>query len=375
MAVCIIAAASVGIGTYLHFERKSTEAYKADVEVNTSKPSEDTLENEKPETSESLPVLPRLAEVTISSVGDCTIGTDSNFSFRGSYIDVFNKNNHDYKYFFKNVYQILSSDDLTTANLETTFTNETEKVTKKYNFKSSPDMAEVLKSGSVEAVNISNNHIMDYGPNGFKDTINTLKKNNIGYFGEGSKFITEIKGIKFGFLGYQVFQTSKAFRNKLKGDISDLKAQNCIVIINFHWGIEREYYPNSMQKEIAHFAVDNGADLIIGHHPHVVQGVEKYKDKLIAYSLGNFSFGGNSNPEDKDTFILQTNFKFEDEHLKSYGIKLIPCSISSVSYSNDYCPTPLEGDEKTALLSKLNKLSFNLGFTLSDNYSYINVSN
>jgi poly-gamma-glutamate synthesis protein (capsule biosynthesis protein) len=380
IAVDILALTAVSFGTYKYYEGKSVQAYQNNVVASVVNPTEKivestTVEVPKPEPPKVEVKLPRLSEVTMNSAGDCTIGTDTNFGYSGSYIQVFNNNNRDYNYFFKNVYDIFKNDDITTVNLETTFTNETTKVPKKFNFKASPEMAEVLTSSSIEAVNISNNHIMDYGTKGFQDTIETLKSYKINYFGEGTKYVTEIKGVKFGFLGYKGFEDSKAFYTKLRADILELKNQNCIVVINFHWGIERSYSPNKTQKELAHFSIDNGADLIIGHHPHVIQGLEKYKGKIIAYSLGNFSFGGNRNPSDKDTFILQTSFKFENEKLKSYGIKVIPYSVSSVDYKNDYCPTPLQGNKKTALLNKLNKLSFNLGFTLSDSFSYIEVNN
>lgn len=375
----ILAITLVIFGTYKYYQNKSVQAYN-NAQIIAIKPVEKPTENiplesTKTEPAEPVVELPKLTEITMSSVGDCTIGTDSNFSYNGSFMQVFNNNARDYKYFFKNVYNIFKEDDITTANLETTFTTANLKVPKTYNFKAPPEFAEVLTSSSIEAVNISNNHIMDYGTKGYQDTVSTLKVNNINYFGEGNKYISELKGVKFGFLGYKGFDANKTFLNKLKADIDELKKQNCVVIINFHWGIERDYSPNSTQKNIAHFAVDNGADLIIGHHPHVIQGLEKYKGKIIAYSLGNFSFGGNRNPSDKDTFILQTSFKFENETLKSYGVKIIPCSISSTSSSNDYCPTPMEGNKKTELLTKLDKLSFNLGFKLSDGFSYIDVNN
>jgi len=189
---------------------------------------------------------------------------------------------------------------------------------------------------------------------------------------EGSFYITEIKGVKFGFLGYTGFSNSSSFLNKLKTDITSLKAQGCIVIINFHWGIEREYSPNETQKQIAHFAIDNGADMIIGHHPHVIQGIEQYKNKIICYSMGNFCFGGNANPSDKDTFIVQAIFNTENNKLKSYGIRVIPCSISSVSYTNDYCPTPMTGTKEENFLAKLNKLSPNAGFKISKEFFLLN---
>lgn len=326
-----------------------------------------------PSSTKDSSVEPELSEVTISSVGDCTIGWDEKYSYSGSLAQVFKNNGQDYSYFFKNVVDIFNKDDITIANLETTFTNATKMAEKKFNFKSSPDYAKALTLGSIEGVNIANNHTRDYLEQGFEDTKEALRNENINFFGEGEKWITEVNGNKFGFLGYKMFSYDKTFLSNLKNDIAELKNQNCTVIINFHWGIENSYSPNNSQKYVAHYAIDNGADLIIGHHPHVIQGIENYKGKIIAYSLGNFAFGGNRNPKDKDTFILQTNFKFEDSKLKSYGIKVIPCSVSSVTTKNDYCPTPLDGSKKTALLNKLNKLSINLDFSLKDDFTYIDV--
>ncbi|MBU3155716.1 CapA family protein [Clostridium estertheticum] len=312
-------------------------------------------------------------EVLLSAVGDCTIGTDSKFNYAISLPAMAQHQNNGFAYYFKNVRSILSKDDVTIANLETTFTDSNDKADKQFNFKASSDYAKSLTLGSIEGVNISNNHIYDYKEKGFLDTKNALEKEKINYFGEGSKWTTKIKGQSFGFLGYRGWSLDKRFLDKLKGDISQLKKTNSVVIINFHWGAENAYYPVAAQKDLAHFAIDNGADIILGHHPHVIEGIEQYKNKIIAYSLGNFCFGGNSNPSDKTTFIFQSNLKFVNNNLTSIGVRVIPCSISSVNYTNDYCPTPLASNDKVNLLSNLNRLSDNAGFEISDKFFYINT--
>jgi len=312
-------------------------------------------------------------EVILTAVGDCTLGRDDKFSFEGSLPYVLKKNNYDYSYIFKNVSHIFKDDDITIANLEGTFTNSNSKAEKQFTFKAPPEYAKILTAGSIEGVNLSNNHIRDYLDEGFKDTIAALESEGINYFGEGNVWIKEIKGIKFGFLGYKGFYDSKELLEKVKNDIKTLKAQNCVVVINFHWGEERPYEHNSVQRRIAHHAIDNGADLIIGHHPHVIQGIEQYKNKLIFYSLGNFAFGGNKNPKDKNTIIPQIKFKFRNNLLESYDLKVIPAKISSVDYINDYCPTPAKGDSKTSILKNLNKLSPNLGFEVSENFHSLNL--
>ncbi len=313
-------------------------------------------------------------EVLLSAVGDCTIGTDSKFGYANSLPAMAQQSSKGFAYYFKNVHSILSKDDVTIANLETTFTNSNDKADKQFNFKTSSDYAKSLTLGSIEGVNISNNHIYDYKQKGFLDTKNALEEEKINYFGEGSKWSTKIKNQSFGFLGYRGWSLDKSFLDKVKGDIALLKKINSVVIVNFHWGAENAYYPVDAQKELAHFAIDNGADIILGHHPHVIEGIEQYRNRIIAYSLGNFCFGGNSNPSDKTTFIFQSNLKFVNNNLTSIGVRVIPCSISSVNYTNDYCPTPLMGNAKISLLSKLNRLSDDSSFKISDKFFYINTN-
>jgi poly-gamma-glutamate synthesis protein (capsule biosynthesis protein) len=346
-----------------------------------------TIENntidQNPQSNEDIvevdgPVIDKIiekktTEVIISSVGDCTIGTDDNFYKPASLPAMVQSQNNDMSYLFKNVAEIFKNDDITTANLETTFTTSIVKKQKQFNFKGDPQLAKSLTLGYIEGVNLSNNHIYDYNQQGFDDTIKALKENNINYFGEGYKWLTTAKDMKFAFLGYQGWGYDTKYLENLKTDIQSLKSQGYTVIINFHWGEESQYSPNSVQKYLAHYAIDNGADLIIGHHPHVIQGIEKYKDRYICYSLANFCFGGNSNPPDKDTFIFQSSFKFIDNELSSIGVKVIPCSISSVSSKNDYSPTPLNDNNKVRFLDKLNKLSINLDKNINDEFNFIDL--
>jgi poly-gamma-glutamate synthesis protein (capsule biosynthesis protein) len=136
------------------------------------------------------------------------------------------------------------------------------------------------------------------------------------------------------------------------------------VIVSFHWGIETAHYPNSTQKTLAHHSIDEGADLVIGHHPHVLQGIESYTGGLIVYSLGNFCFGGNRNPKDKDTMIFTHTFAFDGDtlerrpELESTGVT--PCSVSSVTNRNDFRPTVLEGDDASRIAERLIEYSKDL---------------
>lgn len=306
--------------------------------------------------------------IIISAIGDCTIGTDIKFNKATSLPAIVSQNNNDTGYLFSNVKNIFEKDDLTIANLETTFTNSEDRQDKTFAFKGAPSLASSLKKGSIEGVNLSNNHIYDYGKVGFNDTISTLKNNQINYFGEGYKWSTSVKGMNLTFLGYQGWSYDKSIENKLKADISSEKAKGNIVVVSFHWGVEGSYTPSNIQTRLAHFSIDNGADLVIGHHPHVIEGVEKYNNKYICYSLGNFCFGGNSNPQDKDTFIFQTKLYVENNKISKQEVRTIPCRISSTSTYNDYKPTPLEANDKSRLLDKLNKLSINIDFKFTDDF-------
>lgn len=349
--------------------KANKNSYKSDNRTPSSNSKEPSAQNNIP------PKNKVNRSLLLSSVGDCTIGSDTKFGTYSTLPTILQQNNNDYSYFFKNVAHIFKSDDITTANLETTFTNSTDRAIKTFVFKGSPEYAKALTIGGIDAVNLSNNHIYDYKQKGFDDTVEALKSNNIEYFGEGNKLLKNINGVKIGFLGYMGFNDNEEFLQKVKSDIQELKSNNYIVVINFHWGVESQYEPIQSQRNIARFSIDNGADLIVGHHPHVIQTIEKYKDKMIFYSLGNFCFGGNTNPSDKDTFILQTKFNIEDDTLKSYDIKIIPCSISSRDNINDYSPIPLDGDNKIRVINKINTLSPNLGFNITDTFTNVVINN
>ena len=312
-------------------------------------------------------------EILISIAGDCTLGTDTKFSYSGSMQSELDKYNNDYSKLLRNVFEVFSKDDYTIVNLETTFSNSEVKRNKgdaiAYNFKGPKEYVNILTSSSVEGVTISNNHIYDYGTEGFNDTIQTLNKSKVDYCGEGYKILKEIKGVKVGFLGYNGWYDSQDLRDKIFNDIKELREKGANIIIPyFHWGEENNYKPNSTQTQIARYAIDSGAHMVIGSHPHVLQSMEEYKGKLIAYSMGNFCFGGNSNPSDKRSLILQAKFIVEKDSILEVQYNLIPVMISSVEYRNDYTPTiAIEGREQEIYnmmmdLSPTIKVNINSGF-------------
>ena len=321
------------------------------IKTNASAKSQD----ETSASDAALTPTPTMAPVslTVSVVGDCTLGTDENFDYDTSLNAYYE--NYGADYFFSNVKSIFSADDLTIANFEGTLTDSEDREDKEYAFKAPAEYAGILTSGSVEAVNTANNHSHDYGNQGYEDTISALDSAGILNFGYDKTLVTEVKGIKVGLVGIYELKDHLERKEQLKQNIAKVKAEGAqITIVIFHWGNEKEEVPDSNQTTLAHLAIDEGADLVCGHHPHVLQGIEEYKGKNIVYSLGNFCFGGNQYPSDMDTMIFQQTFTVDQNGVKADNVtNIIPCSVSSDSDYNNYQPTPAEGDEAARILNKI----------------------
>lgn len=295
---------------------------------------------------------------TISAVGDCTFGTDENFAYEGSMPAKYDEVG-DFNYFFENVKSVFEADDLTIVNFEGTLTDSTTREDKQFAFKADKSYAEILTDGFVEAANLANNHSKDYGEQSYNDTMDALDEAGITNFGYDRIAIKKVKGIKVGLVGTYVLADGLGVKDSMEKNIQDLKDEGAQVIIaSFHWGEEKAEYPNDVQVELAHAAIDAGADLVLGHHPHVLQGIEQYKGKNIVYSLGNFCFGGNMYPSDMDTMIFQQTFTLKGGKLQEDNVtNIIPCSISSVEDYNNYQPTPAAGEKETEILNKITQRS------------------
>lgn len=295
--------------------------------------------------------------LTLSVVGDCTLGTDEYFDYDTSLNAYYE--NYGADYFMANVKSIFSKDDLTIANFEGTLTESTEREDKQFAFKAPASYANILTAGSVEAVNTANNHSHDYGEESFNDTLKALDTANILHFGYDETAVTEVKGVKVGLVGIYELNDHLGREEQLKQNIAKVKQDGAqLIVVIFHWGNEKEEVPDENQKTLGHLAIDEGADLVCGHHPHVLQGIEEYKGKNIVYSLGNFCFGGNAYPSDMDTIIFQQTFTIDQNGVKDdNATNIIPCSISSDSDYNNYQPTPAEGEEATRIMQKIQKRS------------------
>lgn len=293
------------------------------------------------------------ASITISAAGDCTLGIDSRYNHK--FNDYYKKNGD--SYFLQKVRPVFSQDDITIVNFEGTLTNSSKRARKAFTFKGPKKYVSILKKGSVEVVNLANNHSKDFGKASFTDTQKTMRANKIGYCCNTTINYQTVKGVKTAFLGFNALE--KVTKKQVKSAVARAKNNKAkIIIVSFHWGIQRKYYPNAKQKSLGHYAIDCGASLVLGHHPHVLQGIEQYKGRYIVYSLGNFCFGGNSNPKDKDTMIFQQTFTVKNGNLQSKNnAKIIPCSLSSHKNTNDFQPRVLSGSEKKRLINKMNTLS------------------
>ena len=334
-------------------------AAKKTVSMNASEDSSQKASSDSQNTDSSNATVSSPVSLTLSVVGDCTLGTDETFDYDTSLNAYYE--NYGADYFLQNVKDIFSADDLTIANFEGTLTDSDEREDKTFAFKAPASYASILTGGSVEAVNTANNHSHDYGDQSFDDTLAALDDAGIVHFGYDETAVMDVKGIKVGLVGIYELYDHLEREQQLKDNIAKVKADGAqLTVVIFHWGNETETVPDSNQTTLGRIAIDEGADLVCGHHPHVLQGIETYKGRNIVYSLGNFCFGGNSSPSDMDTMIYQQTFTIDADGVKKDNVtNIIPCSISSAAYDgyNNYQPTPAEGDEATRILGKINERS------------------
>lgn len=318
--------------------------------------------NATPAPSDAVQTEPEHERFTISLVGDCTLEGNRFQSLCGG----------DMGYPFENVREYFENDDATIANLECNFSDALLSSGSLFHFKAPTENADMLVSGGIDFVTTANNHIMDYGQRGLDDTLSALDERGIAYGIDGQSVVfTTESGLKLGiYCGYGGFMISET---QIKEAIDKLKADGAeYIICALHWGVEGAYRPNAYQKNLAHAAIDAGADLVYGSHPHVLQPTEEYGGGLILYSLGNFSFGGNSFPRDYDSVIVQLTLC-----RNAYGCvsleacDYIPCSISGSDENNDFRPTPYKKGSKEfeRTMSKLDG-SFT-GADLEVDYSFL----
>ncbi|WP_339169446.1 CapA family protein [Paenibacillus sp. FSL R5-0341] len=313
----------------------------ADTESGTSKPSNSAK------------------DITINFVGD--------IQFSGKVAELLDKNGYDYP--FAKLGRLFKDDDLTIGNLETPITlGGTSAADKTYVYKSSPKALAAMASAGFDAVNLANNHILDQGVEGLVDTLTYLKEYGIAHTGAGmnrdeayAPAYLERKGMKIALLGFSrvVPETSWKAEGNRAGvaeaydstgavkAIQEARQKADLVIVVAHWGEERVSNPNSDQTRLAHEFVDAGADLVIGGHPHVLQGLEYYKGKWIAYSTGNFIFSRSTTEETWKTAVFQARCSSDAN-----------CSMKVIPYEAGLGQAiPMIDEANRLLLEQMAKLS------------------
>ena len=302
----------------------------------------------------ALPVI-SLADttLTLSFTGDVTLGSEEWVRPKENSFDSVAAR-EGYDYFFKNFTPLFSADDYTVVNLEGVLSDSPagEKTSKQYRFRGPVDFADILVRSSIESVNVSNNHSQDYSAQGFEDTKNALTSHGVHYFGYSAYDILEKDGIRIAFFGL----VSPKFMSHFPGcreEIRRLKSEENVnfVVFTFHAGAEYGRYRNSMQQNYARKAIDAGADLVIMHHPHVLQGMDIYKNRSIAYSLGNFCFGGNTAVRAIETALLQVDLTFADDGTYlGQQLRIYPAHISGTNPDNNFQPVLVSGEEAEAVM-------------------------
>lgn len=370
----LIHSSSIASGAEADRSEESGETDTQEVVQEPESAGEETGEAHVPEEE---PVSePEEISFVISAAGDVTMGNYKGQGYDGTFMQTYEQE-EDKSYFFRNVESYFCEDDLSIVNLEGTLTfSENFAEGRTYNIKGDPEYAYLLPAASVEAVSFANNHKNDYGPEGISDTVNALEEAGVLYAYEDITGMYEKDGIRVGWVSVNETSMNKGVEKYLENGIAKLKEEGAnLILACCHWGIEREHYPEDYQKELGRKCIDWGADLVIGHHPHVLQGIDSYQGKYIIYSLGNFCFGANKNPSDKDTMIFQQTFTFRKENsagaesdstwilLPDREARIIPCSISSVTTRNNYQPTPLTGEDAERVIGRINQYSGEFGVT------------
>ena len=315
----------------------------------------DALPTEEPSPAPS--PAARTDSATVSFVGDCSIGDSIQYKKAvSSYHTCIDQNGYDWP--FSLVKDVLAADDLTVANLEVVFTARTQHTDKMYNLVADADHVAVLNAGSIELVNTVNNHSMDFGRAGYQDSLATLEAAGVDSFGsiyagreDGFDLlgVRDVNGIRFGFIGFSYPQ--EADQKRIADRIATLREQGCdVVVVSLHWGRETHPTPTTGQMTYAKKILDAGADMIWGHHPHVLQPIQFYTGKPILYSTGNFTFGTMSNV-DPAIGIFQLTYQKEEGRVQLTELSVVPCQTQR---SPDFRPFILtEEAQRRAVFGKL----------------------
>ena len=314
------------------------------------------MEVAQPIEEEPADVWPKTFTVTLA--GDTTLGSTDDLRKRD---DCFERvaEEKGYGWFFSGLTDLFATDDMTLVNFEGTLTEETQKKKKKFNFKGPAEYTDILTLGSVEAVTVANNHTLDYGTQGRDDTIANLENAGITVSGNGTLGVFEKNGVKVGMTGYCF--PYKDGKKDISKDVKALREMGCqIVIASFHWGSEYREDFTGEQRSIGRAAIKAGADIVVGHHPHIVQGIESYEDSYILYSVGNLVFGGNVDPDDRDAYAARVTFTVHEDRAEAPEVTIVPLRLTALSDGTDYRPVIAKGEEADRIVNRILKRSYKM---------------
>jgi len=314
----------------------------------TPEPQPDAPEGSNPEAAPTATVPPERVfkdgtiQLIITAGGDMTIGGDVRKRGDSLFDRELKRQGGDIHFLTRNVRDILLEDDMTIVNFEGTLTTApVYKANNQFVFSAPPEYVEILKQGGIEAVALENNHVFDHGQAGLDETKATLDAAGIVWSDSQHVGVYTVNNVTIAMLTYQQYRDKvEELLVQVPLDVQNAKAQYDIVIVSFHWGQELDYKPNRNQINLGRATIDAGADLVLGHHSHRINPIEKYKDRYIVYSLGNFSFAGNNKPSDMSTFLFQVRFNVKGDTVESDSFRIIPSRISSKTDYNDFAPTP-----------------------------------
>ncbi len=311
-----------------------------------------------------------ITQVRIAAVGDIMLGGTAASEMR----------KYGYDRPFAHAKELFGDADIVFANLEGPLTNAGEPAAnKRYVFHSPPDkVVPALARAGVNVVSLANNHVLDYGTRGLRQTIEALERVGIRHAGAGANehdarepALIKIRGTTVAVLAYSLTYPKEfwataasagtAFGHKahVRSDVRAARRLADIVVVSFHWGQESTTVLRPYQPLLAHAAIDAGASLVLGHHPHVLQGIERYGGGVVLYSLGNFAFGSYS---EKTTRSAVARVTFCNNRLSS--VRLVPINVRNTEVV--FQPTPLTGREADKVVAELQKLSRALGAAVED---------